>query len=51
MQRIPPATTALVGLMSAVVLLAGCNRKQPEQAAAPAAAEGCRAGTCASQPA
>jgi Protein of unknown function (DUF3604) len=36
MQRTQLATTALVGMMSAV-LLAGCNRKQPEQAAAPAA--------------
>ena len=46
MQRIPPATTALVGLMSAVVSLTGCNRKQPEQAAAPAAGK-----TAASAPA
>jgi hypothetical protein len=38
MQRTQLATAALVGMMSAV-LLAGCNRKQPEQAAAPAAPE------------
>ncbi len=38
MQRTQLATTVLVGMMSAV-LLAGCNRKEPEQAAAPAAPE------------
>ncbi len=38
MQRTGLATTVLIAMMSAV-LLAGCNRKQPEQAAAPAAPE------------
>ncbi|MBF6024021.1 DUF3604 domain-containing protein [Lysobacter niastensis] len=38
MQRAQLETTVLVGMMS-VVLLAGCSRKQPEQAAAPAAPE------------